>query len=367
VHYLEDDVLGSRRHRLGIHLRSLRRNPARYTRTLAVALSRPALAAGYANCSTIRCFGHAVHVSEALAQMRDEGHAPTHVHAHFAHDPALIGMLVSKLTDLPFSFTGHARDLLQIPAKSLAARAARATALVTCCEVNAEYVVGAVPAVVRPPVLVVHHGIELDRFKPTRRRTDTPVPTILSVGRLVDKKGFDVLLQALALLRIDGFRFTCRIYGEGPLLEELTGLRDDVGLATTVHFMGARSSDDILAALHEADVFALTPRETADGDRDGIPNVLVEAMACGLPVVTTSVGGVPELVEHEVNGLRVESGDVASVAAALGTLLRDPQRRLRLGVAARERVEANHDVDAAAGRLARLFAQRSSRGMEVSQ
>ena len=118
---------------------------------------------------------------------------------------------------------------------------------------------------------------------------------IVTVGRLVEKKGFPDLLRALGRLKASGRRITCRVYGDGPLLRPLAELRDSLGLADAVYFAGERSRETIIQALHSSDVFVLTPTVTEDGDRDGIPNVLVEAMACGLPVVSTSAGGIPEL------------------------------------------------------------------------
>jgi glycosyltransferase involved in cell wall biosynthesis len=234
--------------------------------------------------------------------------------------------------------------------------------VVTCCEANAGYISSAVPAADRPPVSVVHHGVDLRRFAPVERRStgDDRAPAITSIGRLVEKKGFDDLLRALALLATGGLRFTCRIYGDGPLLEPLTRLRDELDLAPCVEFMGARDSDEVVAALAHTDVFALTPRVTEDGDRDGIPNVLVEAMASAVPVVTTSVGGVPELVQDGVNGAMVPPGDPSLIAQGLATLLADPDLRARMGTSARATVEDDYDVNAAALRLAGIFGTRTA-------
>jgi glycosyltransferase involved in cell wall biosynthesis len=271
-------------------------------------------------------------------------------------------MFASMLTGLPFSFTGHARDLYQIPASSLAAKAARATTLVTCCEANVTFLRETLPD--SPvPVEVIHHGVDLDRFSPSTRGGDG-VPALVSVGRLVEKKGFDDLLRALA--RIDR-PFSCEIYGDGPLHDELVGLRDDLGLGDRVDFMGARDSDEIVKALADADAFVLTPTTTEDGDRDGIPNVLVEAMACGLPVVTTTAGGITELVADDVNGLLCDPDDVTSIAQAVSRVVSDPALRVRLGAAGRRTVEADYDVNTAAARLVALYSGRTSIATEVAR
>jgi glycosyltransferase involved in cell wall biosynthesis len=342
--------------RAGEHATVLCATPRRYLATLLLALTRPGLAAGYANASTRQCFGAAVAVSASVVHRRRSGTAPAHLHAHFAHDPALVALLVHQLTGLPYSLTAHARDLYQIPAAGLAARTAKARAVVTCCGMNAAYLTAAVPPDRRPPVHVVHHGVRLDSFVPgTGPRPASGPPRVVSVGRLVDKKGFPDLLRALAVLQTLGQPFSCRVYGDGPLRAGLTELRDRLHLRGLVTFLGECSSDEILRALGGADVFALTPRVTADGDRDGIPNVLVEAMACALPVVTTAAGGVTELVRHGQNGLVAEPGDVDALARHLATLLGDPPLRRELGAAARRTVEDDYDVDDAARVLTRIF------------
>ena len=328
--------------------------PRRYLATLRYALRHPALAEGYGSSSTRQCFGHAVTVAAEILRMRAAGRPPAHLHAHFAHDPALVGLLAARLTGLSFTFTGHARDLLQIPAGSLAARAAAATTVVTCCEANADHLRATVPTS-RTPVLVVHHGVDLSRFHPTTSGTDEGLPTLLSVGRLVQKKGYDDLLRALAGLRATGTRFRCVVHGDGPLRGRLLDLRDELGLQEHVTFPGACEHDRVVDSLASTRVFVLCPRTTSDGDRDGIPNVLVEAMACGVPVVTTTVGGIPELVRHEHNGLLTAPGDVPAMTSSLRRLLDDRALRDRLGRAGRRSVEDGYDVDAAARVLERVF------------
>jgi glycosyltransferase involved in cell wall biosynthesis len=344
------------------HRTALAAAPRRYLATLLWALRRPALAEGYGSCTVRQCFDHAVTVAASIAAMRATGRTPTHLHAHFAHDPALVGLLAARLTGLSFSFTGHARDLLQIPEAALTARAAAATALVTCCEANADHLRATVPAPSRPPLLVVHHGVDLSRFRPTASTGGEGVPTLLSVGRLVEKKGYDDLLRALAGLRATGTRFRCLVYGEGPLRGRLLALRDELRLQDDVELPGPCEHDQVVEALATADVFTLTPRTTSDGDRDGIPNVLVEAMACAVPVVTTTTGGIPELVRHEHNGLLTAPGDVPAMTTALHRLLHDAALRDRLGSAARRTVEDGYDVDAAAQVLESVFRPRSPAG-----
>jgi glycosyltransferase involved in cell wall biosynthesis len=358
VHYLEDDLGQPWRQRARAHLALLRVAPLRYASTLMLSLTHPRLAAGYGECSTLRCFSLAVALVSGIDRIRAAGDSVVHVHAHFAHDPALVGMLAARMSGRSFTFTGHARDLLQIPVRSLRARAAHARAVIACCRANADYIDTALPHGSAPPVSVVHHGVDLDRFRPGPVGRTSSTPVVLSVGRLVEKKGFGDLLRALSAVAAGGAEFRCRIIGDGPLRDELTGTVEDLDLGDVVELVGARSNDDVVTALRCSDVFALTPLVAADGDRDGIPNVLVEAMASGLPVVTTSVGGIPELVQHDVNGLVCAPGDIAALAASVGLLLNDPPTRSRLGQAGRRTVEEGYDVDVAARQLERILLPR---------
>jgi glycosyltransferase involved in cell wall biosynthesis len=192
---------------------------------------------------------------------------------------------------------------------------------------------------------------------PAHPRTRAPLPLILSVGRLVEKKGFPDLIAACAQLRQSGRRFRCAIYGGGPLHDDLATLIEQLNLADCVTLAGECSQTELIPIFQRAAIFALASFVTDDNDRDGIPNVLVEAMACGLPVVSTAVAGIPELVRHGDNGLMVASHDVPALADALATLLDDQPSREHMGIAARATVVEHFDLRAAARQIATLFDQ----------
>jgi glycosyltransferase involved in cell wall biosynthesis len=175
------------------------------------------------------------------------------------------------------------------------------------------------------------------------------------VGRLVEKKGFHDLLQALLLVKQQGLAFECAIYGDGPLHGQLQAWIDKHDMAGEVTLKGDRTQQELISVYQRAALFILTPVQTEDGDRDGIPNVLVEAMAVGLPVVTTAVSGIPELVEHNLNGLLYQSHDVEGVASGIIELLRNTENRRKFGEAASKKVREQFDVAQAAGRLRALF------------
>jgi len=338
---------------LADHVRAALAAPGRYARAVWFVARHPESDRGYHGASRVRCLTFAVR----LARLLGRDGASAHLHAHFAHDPALVALLTHRLVGIPWSFAAHARDLYQVPETALAERVASAAAAVTCCRAGAERLAAAVPERLRDRVRLIHHGVDVEAFRPGRAGAGQGhgPPLVVSVGRLVEKKGFPDLLDACRRLRDGGHAFRCVIYGDGPLAGELAAAVRRLGLAGTVSLAGSRTRRQLLPALQRADVFALTPFVTAAGDRDGIPNVVVEAMACGLPVVATAAGGVGEVVEHGVNGLLAAPRDTAAIAAHLGAVLADEGLRRRLGAAARRTVVERFDARAGAALLAALF------------
>lgn len=354
VTYLDDrGAVGRRRvrDRLAVALRE----PRRYASTALYAWRNPDLSSGYATATTMQCFSHAVRIARHVATLKRNGIPVAHLHAHFIHDPGLVGLFTSRLSGLPYSVTAHARDLYQIPRRSLTVRSHSARALLTCCEHNMDYLRKALPASGAGHVQVIRHGVELSRFSPKDPGPAGYGARLISIGRLVEKKGYPDLLQACAQLAANGTAFSLVVYGDGPMRTQLEELRDELGLAGVVEFAGEHDSAVIVDALRAADVFVLTSFVTDDGDRDGVPNVVVEAMACGLPVVATTVGGIPEAVEHRSNGLLAEPHDIPTIASHLAELLGDAAMRRQFGKEARRTVETGFDVDAAARELSGVF------------
>ena len=173
---------------------------------------------------------------------------------------------------------------------------------------------------------LVYHGLDVDRYRPTPH-PGRHVPVILSVGRLVEKKGFPILLRAAGILRSRGAEFRLVIIGEGPERADLLSLTTGSGLQDCVEWRGAQSAEQVRAAYAEADVFVLACVIAADGDRDGLPNVLLEALACGVPTVATNVGALPELIEPEQTGLLAQPGDPQDLADQLERMLYDEELR----------------------------------------
>jgi glycosyltransferase involved in cell wall biosynthesis len=343
------------------HARLAARSPRRYATTAGYVLRRRDLDRGYTTASRFTCFLQAVHLARLIGGRNGSAPRVAHVHSHFAHDPTLIALLVKRLTGVPYSFTAHARDLYQTPVRALAERVSEATAVVTCCGANRSYLERVAPKG-RAKIELIHHGVDVSTFQPSADGHGSAVPLIVSVGRLVEKKGFGDLIRACDLLSDRGHRFECVIYGDGPLRERLLELIDQLGLEGRVRLAGARAQAELVAELARATVFALAPMVTDDGDRDGIPNVLVEAMACGLAVATTAAGGVPELVIHGRTGLLAAPGDVAAIADNLAALIGRPALRRRLGSRARKMVAEGFDVDANARRLVPILTTSGGTG-----
>ena len=322
---------------------------------LLQALSHPrgGLRVLWSLCSVHRSMPSLRHAIEGLWLARDlRQNGVGHVHAHFIHSPAAVTYLAFLAGGPPFSVTAHAKDLYTTLPRNLRIRARAARFLITCTRFNAAHLAGLVSARTQ----VVYHGTDLQRYSPDRSHVEPQ--RILSVGRLVSKKGFKDLIDALALLQSKGLRIRADVYGGGPLRPELEARAHRLGLDGRLTFHGARLQDEILAAYRRATVFVLAPVVTDDGDRDGIPNVLVEAMASGVPVVATKISGIPELITDGIDGLLVKEHDPAALAGAIERVLIDSELAEQLGRAGRRRVEREFDLVANTQRLRALLEGR---------
>ncbi|HEX5621998.1 MAG TPA: glycosyltransferase [Solirubrobacteraceae bacterium] len=282
-----------------------------------------------------------------------------HLHAHFAHGTTTVTWLAAQITGLPFSFTGHARDIYapQLNPKGwLRRKLLAARFVVTCTEANVRHLKRIAPAA---RVHLVYHGLSADfaRLVATGddARTTNGTLRVLGVGRLVAKKGFDVLVDACALLRERGVPFEALIVGQDDKHGDAIRTRvKALGLEDTIQLPGAMGPPELLDQYRRASALCMPCRLLPD-DRDGIPNVLVEAMAAGTPVVATAVSGIPELVTDGVNGLLIDPEDPEQLADALLQLHEDPALAGRLSEEARTTVGERFDGDRLARELAALF------------
>ena len=284
------------------------------------------------------------------------------LHAHFLHTPASVTRYAAILRRLPWSCSAHAKDIWTTPEWEKREKLAACAWVTTCTEVNARHLRDLARA--GRPIDLIYHGLDTHRFPPppdairAGAGTDPERPVnILAVGRAVDKKGFDDLLTALA--RIPPERHWRLVHiGGGPLLRKLEATARRLGIAERIQWRGPQAQAAVLAAYRAADIFALPCRVAADGDRDGLPNVLLEAQSQKVPCVSTCISGIPELIQDGITGLLVEPRAVGPLADALTRLIADPALRQRLGEAGFQRATRVFSLDAGADRLAARFAAR---------
>ncbi len=311
----------------------------------------------------IRRFGQAL----VLAAELPPGVAQ--IHAHFIHTPASVAGYAATMTALPWSCSAHAKDIWTSPDWDLAQKLDAARWTVTCTAAGLDRLQALNPS--HKAATLVYHGLDLGRFRPLQRlrpRRDGSDPAdpvrLLAVGRAVEKKGFDLLVDALAALPCD-FAWRLVHVGGGPELPKLRATAEKRGIAARIDWRGPQDQTAVLGEYRQADLFVLPCRVAGDGDRDGLPNVLVEAQSQGLACLSTSVAGVPELIEDGINGRLVPSEDSAALTAALIDLIRDPELRRAYGRAGQGRVARLFDSTASLDVLAGFF--REATGQDPRQ
>jgi glycosyltransferase involved in cell wall biosynthesis len=277
-----------------------------------------------------------------------------HLHAHFANRTATVAQQAAKLLGIPFSFTAHAFDIYRDADHEVIARKmadARFTATVS--DYNVKFLKSLVNGH-RARIELVRNGIDMTRFAPPREIPSGPF-RILAVARLVEKKGIPILVEACALLRQRGLEFCCDIIGKGALRADLERMIRDAALTDSVRLLGPLTQQEIIGHYHRAHLLALPCIVGSDGNRDGLPVSIIEALACGVPVISTPVTGIPEAVQHEENGLLVAEGDAVALADGIERVMRDSELYERLRSSARPSVERMFDENRTAARLYKLL------------
>ena len=331
------------------HARALVRAPRRYLRALGLWL-RDAVRDPTPNRG--RRFGQA----GVLAGELPAGAA--HLHAHFLHTPASVTRYAAAMSGLAYSLAGHAKDVWTTPDWELRAKLEEACFTVTCTAAGRARLDALAPGRVE----LVYHGLDRRLFAapPTfgsRRDGSNPSDPVrlLVVGRFQPKKGYPTLLDAMARVRAE---VALTVVGYGPLAAALRARAEALGLAPRVTWAGALDQPGVRSLYRASDLLLLASEVAADGDRDGLPNVVVEALTQGLPVVATRAGAIPELVADGIHGRLVPPGDAAAFGAAIEQLARDPEARQRMGAAGIQRVAAGWDLETGAERLHALLRAR---------
>jgi glycosyltransferase involved in cell wall biosynthesis len=341
----------------------LYQEPLRVLRALRAGISKPGfkplLKRFWADFKRDRTPNRIRRLGQALVLAHEWPDDGKWLHAHFIHTPASVTSYASIMTGVPWTCSAHAKDIWTSPDWELSEKLQHARWTVTCTRSGFDHMRELTLG--KDQVHLSYHGLDLCRFghfagrhsdRDGMRATDPVI--ILSVGRAVEKKGYDVLLRALALLPAN-LHWRFHHIGGGDELPKLKALAGKLGLADRVVWSGAMAQEDVLKHYREADLFALACRVAANGDRDGLPNVLVEAASQRLTCVSTAVSGVPELLTDGENGLVMPPEDPAALARALERAIRDPALRQRFGDAAETRVREQFDHHASIRQLTRLF------------
>ena len=276
------------------------------------------------------------------------------LHAHFAGMAARTAFWLDQFFGIPYSFTAHANDIFAPRdfAISLAKLVQGAVAVVTVSDYSAGLLKERFPESAGK-IHRVYNGIDLSRFHPAD--FGSGVPAIVSIGRLIEKKGFADLIEACRLLKPRGRPFACEIIGEGPLEAKLHAQIAEAGLESCVKLAGPLTQSEIVSRLAFATIFVLPCRREADGGMDNLPTVIMEAMAAGLPVISTPLGGIPEMIEHEINGELVPEHDPAAICAAMERLIADPARARKFGDRGQEMARKKFSIEANVRKLRTLL------------
>ena len=349
VDYLPETILPHLPSLIFHNARLALRFPARYRETARLALVRFSRTW---KSATIKHLLQAGYLVDKLLP----GSGVTHLHAHFAHSPTSVAMFASILSGIPFSFTAHAKDIYTSDRRQLAEKIRKARFVATCTEYNRRYLTG-VTRSATPPIHRMYHGIDVRLFSTDRHADPNPSPPyrLLTIARMTAKKGLPTLFEALAILKKRGVRFRHTLIGDGEDKPKILSHIKKLGLLDDVSLPGTLPHSEVLSQFEKSDLFILGSQLAENGDRDGIPNVLMESMAVGVPVVTTRFSAIPELVQDDITGFLVAPGHPMEMADAIFRGLTDTALRKRMTEAARRRVETHFDNQRLILELAALF------------
>ena len=303
-------------------------------------------------CRRLHHFFQAIYLADWVKR-----HNVHHIHAHYAYHSTSAARVAALLAGIGYSFTAHANDIYR-SCWQMREKIENAVFCATCTGYNAGYLRKHYAQSCPDRVIKVYHGIDLKQFRcrPRKKVLLGQIPfRILSVGRLREKKGFPVLIEACVLLKDRGFFIKATVVGEGPDREAMEALIARKGLGNIIRLAGSIPHNQVRELLEDADVFVLPCIIASDRSRDGIPNVILEAMAMGLPVVSTHVSAIPEAVEHGKTGLLVPPGDAHALAEAISRLVSAPDERIRMGDAGAKKVVKDFDLPGNTGALISLF------------
>ncbi len=348
VDYLPESLLAHLPKLLFHNVLQFGKRPGEYVRTLKTALKR------FLRTKKPATLKHVLQAGYLVDRLLP-GTGVTHLHAHFAHSPTSVAMFASQLCGLPFSFTAHAKDIFTSDPRQLREKIRLARFVVTCTEYNKRHLMRLTNGD-KIPIHRVYHGIDIDLFSGHDKEKGPSTPyQIFTVARMIRKKGLHTVYRALRHLRDQGFPVQHTLIGDGDDREQILSLIAQLGLKPCTQWLGTQPHHVVLDHYRKADLFALGCEVAPNGDRDGIPNVLIESMAMGVPVVTTKISAIPELLENEKTGLLVPPGEPEKMADAMIRLLTERPLRERIISQARERVIRDFDNKTLITELAALY------------
>ncbi|OGR28282.1 MAG: colanic acid biosynthesis glycosyltransferase WcaL [Desulfobacterales bacterium RIFOXYA12_FULL_46_15] len=326
--------------RPGVYFKALKTAAARWRRTKTSATIKHLLQAGY------------------LVHHCLPGKHIIHFQAHFAHSPTSVAMFSSILSGVPFSFFAHAKDIYTSDPRQLREKMDMARFVVTCTRYNQKYL-NTLAGKGNTSVFCVYHGINPNYFSPQPKSIlCTPPYKILTVARMTEKKGLDIVYKALAILRDRGVKFKHTLIGEGQDNEKIVQIIKALSLESVTTLAGTLPHEAVISYYAEADLFVLGCKIAADGDRDGIPNVMAESMAMNVPVAAPKVSGIPEFLEDGITGKMVPENDPYALASAMELLLTDEALRQKVIPKARERIIREFNNKELIHDLARIYCDR---------
>lgn len=332
---------------LAAALRQAFRRPLRFTRTLGACLHDLVFAETPRPVDRPKFVWH--FLAGCLLAERLDAAGATHIHCNFAHTPVGIAMYAALLRGIPFSFLCHAHDIF-VHATAMREKTARAAFGMCSSRFNLRFLTD-IKGCDEAKLDVMRTGLDLRRFAFRDPKPSFRPYRFLSVGRLVEKKGFPVFLDALALLAQRGRDFQADVVGGGPIEPALRAQIERLGLADRVRLAGPQPQERVRLYYDDADAFVLACLEAGDRDMDGTPIVLIEAMALGVPVISTPVSGNPELITDGTSGLLVTPGDAGALAEAMEQLMDNPELARHLAGGARHAIESGFDLDSNIARL----------------
>ena len=347
VDYLPSSLLLPLPRLLYHNVKLARQRPEEYSKAFRLMINRFRRTRKIATIKHLLQAGYLVH---ALLPSTDV----CHLHAHFAHSPTSVALFAHKLSGLPFSFSAHAKDIYTSDQRQLREKIALAKFVVTCTEHNRRFLQSLFSH--GPSIHRVYHGIDAGLFSgPSAFRKPSPPYRILSIARLVEKKGLPTVFRALRNLLDQGYSLRYTLIGDGEKRQSILNQIRDLGLEGIFTWLGTQPHHRVIDEYRKADLFVLGCEVARNGDRDGIPNVFLESMAMGVPVLGTRVSAIPELVEEGRTGLLVEPGEPKAMAQSMVKLLGDEELRHRIIDSARRRVREEFNNRELIQKLAEIF------------